>query len=102
MYGLRLRLKSILTNRLAVEVLHMVTEGLSNIRRHTHATRATIVLARHADRLVLRIENDCPDGVQPDRFTPWSITERAAALGGQAYVEQHEDSGTAVVVEIPL
>ncbi len=80
----------------------MVSEGLSNVRRHTEATRAKLVLMGYGDHLILRIENDVANGQVPEHFTPRSITERAAALGGQARVEQCEDGGTAVVVAIPL
>lgn len=35
-------------------------------------------------------------------FTPRSISERAAALGGRAQVQQSDDGGAVVVVDIPL
>jgi signal transduction histidine kinase len=43
--------------RLAQEVLHIVAEGLSNIRRHTAASRATIHLHAGDQRIRVRIEN---------------------------------------------
>src|SRR5262249_42860520 len=91
-----------INDRLAAEVFHMIVEGLSNIRRHTHAACANIGLARQNDSLILRIVNDGTDVVAPARFIPWSIAERAAALGGQARVEQVVGGGTQVTVEIPL
>jgi signal transduction histidine kinase len=89
--------------RLAAELFRMVTEGLSNIRRHTQSTNAVIRLARREGRLVLKIENDNPETYAFQPFTPRSITERAEDLGGQARVEQDQGSGhTVVTVEIPL
>jgi signal transduction histidine kinase len=88
-------------DRLAAEVFQMVAEGLSNIRRHTQATQAKIGLLRRNGYLVLRVENEGAPVTSPELFTPRSITERAAALGGQVLVER-TDEGTAVVVEIPL
>jgi signal transduction histidine kinase len=91
-----------INDRLVAEVFQMVVEGLSNIRRHTHATSASIGLAREKDSLILRIVNDGADAAAPARFIPWSIAERAAALGGQAHVEHTVGGSTQVTVEIPL
>ncbi|MFL5804937.1 MAG: histidine kinase [Roseiflexaceae bacterium] len=91
-----------INDRLAAEVFQMVVEGLSNIRRHTHATRASIGLASQDDRLIVRIANDDANGVVPTSFIPRSISERAAALGGQARVERIAEGGVQVIVEIPL
>jgi signal transduction histidine kinase len=89
-------------DRLAAEVFQMVIEGLSNIRRHTHAMHATIALARRDNQLVLRIEDAGVNGSAPAPYTPRSIAERAAALGGQVQVARRRDGGSAVIVEIPL
>jgi signal transduction histidine kinase len=88
-------------DRLVAEVFQMVVEGLSNIRRHTQAACASIGLTRHNDCLMLLIANDGADAA-PARFIPWSIAERAAALGGQVHVEHIAGGGTRVTVEIPL
>jgi signal transduction histidine kinase len=90
-----------LNDRLAAEVFQMVTEGLSNIRRHTHAMQANIVLGHDDSHAVLRIEDQGADGLALAPFTPRSITERARALGGRVCVDRHEH-GSAVIVEIPL
>jgi hypothetical protein len=45
-------------DRLAAEVFQMVVEGLSNIRRHTPALRATVGLECSHGHLILWIEND--------------------------------------------
>jgi signal transduction histidine kinase len=91
-----------INDRLAAEVFQMVVEGLSNIRRHTHAARAGIRLASQDDRLILLISNDDVNGIVPASFVPRSISERAAALGGQARVEHIAGGGAQVIVEIPL
>lgn len=90
-----------LNDSLAAEVFQMVTEGLSNIRRHTQATEATVKIECDDKRLILTIGNDLPAGEEFAAFTPRSITERAAALNGIARVAQ-TDSGTEIQVEIPL
>jgi signal transduction histidine kinase len=90
------------SNRLAAEVFQMVAEGLSNVRRHTSSTQATVGLTCQHGSLTLRIANDTAKEASPVSFTPHSITERATALGGRVHIEATQDRGTAVVVEIPL
>ena len=69
---------------------------------YTDALQATIGLACRDSHLILQIENERAAGQAPAPFTPRSLSERAEALGGHAYIEQHEDNRTAVVVDIPL
>lgn len=89
-----------INDRLGAEIVQLVREGLSNIRRHTAATHAAIRLHRNDGWLHIRIENDCPAG-PPVPFTPRSIAERAASLGGYTYVG-NTARATAVHVDIPL
>jgi signal transduction histidine kinase len=91
-----------INDRLAAEVFHIMTEGLSNIRRHTQAVTATITLAQELGHLILQINNDDADGEAVCPFMPRSITERATALGGRVRVERQGHAQTAVIVEIPL
>ncbi len=88
-------------DRLGAEVFQMVAEGLSNIRRHTHAANASVELLRENGCLMLRVKNE-GSHIPAKSFTPRSISERATALGGYARVEQLPDDGTTVVVQIPL
>ena len=89
-------------DRLAAEVFQMVAEGLSNVRRHTRSAQATVTLSCQDDHLHLSIANDVAPGAMLPPFTPRSITERAAALSGCAYVEWPEHGTTVIVVDIPL
>jgi signal transduction histidine kinase len=88
-------------DRLAAEVFQMVAEALSNVRRHTSAARAEVRIASTTDRLHLTVSNDTADPEGGD-FSPRSLVERAAALGGSVRVEAPAGGRTAVHVEIPL
>jgi signal transduction histidine kinase len=88
-------------DRLAAEVFQMVAEGLSNVRRHTSATRAEVRIRAADDRLHVTIANEAASPV-PSPFFPRSLGERAAALGGSVRVEPAASGTTAVHVEIPL
>lgn len=88
-------------DRICAEVVQIVREGLSNICRHTNARKGMVQL--HCDEAQLRIEIDNDNaGVMVLPFVPRSISERASALGGRAYVKQGAVDSTAVCVEIPI
>ena len=92
----------IVEDRVAAEVFQIVAEGLSNIRRHTTARCAHILLERVRDAIVIRIANPGLPGVAFRPFVPRSITDRAQALGGSARVSARPDGGALVEVTVPL
>jgi len=88
-----------LSDRLGAELFEMTAEALSNVRRHTGAHRAEVVVRRTDHAIALRVENDAGGEVQP--FDPRSLGEHAHALGGS--LDIHRSGGTtAVVISIPL
>jgi signal transduction histidine kinase len=93
-------------DRLAAELIKIVHEGLSNVRKHSSATASKITLERADRSLLISIENDDPrtddEGAARAQFTPRSISERAEELGGHVEVERAPDGRTLVRVEIPL
>ena len=86
---------------LASEIFQMVTEGFSNIRRHTHSHRAEAELDCSESEFVLNIKNSNENGT-PANFHPRSLAERAAALGGQLKIYTDEENQTVVNIRIPL
>ena len=84
------------------EVMHIVREGLSNIRRHTCAERATISLREAQGRLFLELINDKAREAAKQKFYPRSIGERATELGGRVSVRHSAGNRTVVAVELPL
>jgi signal transduction histidine kinase len=89
-------------DRLAAEVFQLVAEALSNVRRHTSATRAEVRIACAEERLTLTVTNDGSPAAARAGFVPRSLGERAAALGGSLRIGHLEAGKTAVEVEIPL
>jgi signal transduction histidine kinase len=93
----------VIKDRLAAELIQIVQEGLSNIRKHTSATTSKISVQRVNGSVALTIENNRArfDSLsQP--FTPRSIAERAHELGGEVDVTCGPDDRTIVKVQIPL
>lgn len=88
-------------DRLAVDLVGMISEGLSNVRRHTASRWARLSLRGEGDVLHLALTNEnspwgCPD------FIPKSIRNRARELGGDAWVDCGAAAETTVRVQIPL
>ena len=90
-----------INDRLGAEVFQLVSEGMSNIRRHTIAKRGAVKLRRNQGWLHIRIENESPGGPALP-FVPRSISQRASSLGGFAYVATRDDGATVVNIDIPV
>ncbi|HXQ71389.1 MAG TPA: histidine kinase [Pyrinomonadaceae bacterium] len=89
-------------DRLAAELIQIVQEGLSNIRKHTDATTSRISVQRVNGSVALTIENNRARIDPAEPFTPRSIAERAHELGGEVNVICGPDDRTVVRVQIPL
>ncbi len=86
-------------------VFHITREALSNVARHSHASRASVVL-RH-DQGSVRLEiNDNGVGFEPGQErapTHQGLTNmagRAARHGGQLSVESAAGAGTRIIVTL--
>jgi signal transduction histidine kinase len=89
------------SDRLATELLQLVHEGLSNICKHTLAQKGLVDIHFSETVLKIKIENENKNSPVID-FTPRSISERAAGLGGMVHVNQGQGGNTVVTVEIPV
>ncbi len=90
-----------INDRMTAEVLQIVREGLSNICRHTLAQFGALRLQRSAGWLHIQIENVGASAPVP-AFSPRSITERVASLGGRVRVHSEADGFTSVHIQIPV
>jgi signal transduction histidine kinase len=100
-----------INDRLAAELFQIVTEGLSNIRRHALCNDASVDVACRDGKIRLQIKNRRSAGTgnfyeethqeEPAIFTPRSISERASLLGGETLVS-FDKNYTVVTVAIPL
>lgn len=90
-----------INDRMAAEVLQIVREGLSNICRHTMAQCGALRLQRSTGWLHIQIENDGARVPVAD-FSPRSITQRVASLGGLVRVHSDADGFTSVQIQIPV
>jgi signal transduction histidine kinase len=105
-YGLDVMLEvdaaAAINDRMAAEVFQIVTEGISNICKHTRARTAGVFVSQDGGQLAIDIFNPAADaqGHTTAPFRPRSISERAAALGGTLEIES-DAKQTLLRIRIP-
>ena len=109
--GIRVELESRLhDDRLPEEIetvlYRIVQEALTNIVKHAHAERVSIVVTQKPGSIGAIIEDD-GRGFDPELDVDGGIgligmRERVALLDGSLTIESRRDAGTTLVVEVPL
>lgn len=84
----------------------IVQEALTNVIRHSKATRVDVLLERREDQIILIVEDngigfDPGDSVGSDRLGLFGIRERAEMLNGTLTIESDPKNGTTLFVEVP-
>ncbi|MFQ5594523.1 MAG: GAF domain-containing protein [Anaerolineae bacterium] len=91
----------------ALHLLRIAQESLTNVRRHSQASRVSVRLTRQNNDLELTVADDGA-GFEPElrqdrrRVGLASMRERARSLGGQLTLATGPDQGTRVTVRVPL
>lgn len=88
-------------------VFRIIQEGLTNVAKHSAATKARISLTLRKAELVLRLSDN---GVgltenslsKPDSFGVIGMLERACHLGGQLSLTTPPGKGTVLTLRLPL
>jgi signal transduction histidine kinase len=92
-----------------IQLMRIIQEALSNIRKHARATNAIVSFGRTADGLTIEV-SDNGQGFDPERLvrTGWprfglqTMRERAQAIGGKCDIVSSPGHGTIVTVQVPL
>ena len=96
-----------LDDQCATALFRILQESLNNVARHARASKVRIDLHRHADMLTMTIR-DNGVGMQPGSrnrtgsFGLVGIEERVNILGGSFSISSGPDTGTTIVVTIPV
>jgi two-component system, NarL family, sensor histidine kinase UhpB len=87
-----------------IEMVRIVQEALTNIRRHSGARRATITLGAADDEMWIEVEDDGRGfgAGNPPGMGLTGMRERALAIGGELEVESEENVGTRVRLRVVL
>lgn len=90
-----------------VEVLHIVQEALTNVRKHARASNVDISYGRDGSDLLLRIKDDGAgmSDLRAQESTGHGLQnmrERALALHGDIRMERNDIKGTMVTLRLPI
>lgn len=92
-----------------VQLLRIIQEALSNVRKHSRASRAKVELRRSSGKLDVAIQDNGEgfDPVSPTRgefphFGLYTMQERAEAVGGTLEISSELGKGTRVSARIPV
>ena len=94
-----------------IHLYRLVQEGLNNIRKHAHATRATIKIMGASPNIILRIEDDGKGFDvkarelaldKEKRLGIRSMKERVNLLGGQMTIHSRLMEGTKIFIKYPI
>jgi signal transduction histidine kinase len=92
------------------DLLFIAREALSNVARHSGATRASLMLAEEGETLVLCIEDngrgfDPAARTGPDRHGRHqglvNMRDRAIGMRGTFAIERPDGGGTRIIVRVP-
>jgi signal transduction histidine kinase len=94
-----------LTDSQKIVLFRVVQEALSNVRKHSEATRVSVLLRSTRTFVDLSVEDDgCgfdPSRLSIDRLGLAGISERVRLLGGAVEVETSPGAGTTVRATLP-
>jgi two-component system NarL family sensor kinase len=82
-------------------------EGLNNVVKHAHATRAAVSLHAGPENVVLCVEDDGrgfdfnPEDVPTDHFGLRIMRERMAEIGGTLRIKSQSGKGTTITASWP-
>jgi signal transduction histidine kinase len=92
-----------------LQIVRIIQESLTNVRKHARATKARVDVHRNDGRILVSISDDGlgfnPDGTARGEFPKFGLTtmrERAASIDGSLAVESAAGSGTTVRFTMPL
>jgi signal transduction histidine kinase len=88
------------SGELVEQVLHILREGMTNVRRHADAVSAAIRVGMDGPDVLITLDDDGV-GLRPGARLPWSLTSRVSELGGVIRVARDERHGAHLAIEIP-
>jgi signal transduction histidine kinase len=91
-----------LPERVESSAYFAVAEALTNVVKHSKATRAQVTMSRTGALLVMEVQDDGTGGADPARGTGLTgLSDRVAAAGGRLLLASPAGGPTLVRVELP-
>lgn len=92
----------------ALSIFRIAQEALNNIGKHSRATKATVLLARDGDHVVLSVSDNGTGFTAASRplagrgIGLGNMRERAGAVGGSFQLDSKPGKGTTLIVRAPI
>ncbi len=100
--SLDVRLEKRLPSAVESAAYFVISEALTNVATHAHATAATVTVARSGDHLVVEVRDDGVGGADPARGTGLQgLRDRITGLHGTMHVLSPPGGPTIIGVELP-
>ena len=80
----------------------IVAEALTNVVKHSQATRAEVSVQADDRKLQIEVRDDGVGGANPGGHGLIGLRDRATALGGNLQVTSADDGGTVVTSTLPI
>lgn len=91
-----------LAERIEVAAYYVVSESLTNIGKHAHATMASVRVTRSAETIVVEVIDDGVGGADTERGTGLrGLADRVEAVGGRLRIWSTAGQGTRLEAEFP-
>jgi signal transduction histidine kinase len=91
-----------LPERVELTAFYLVSESLTNIGKHAHASHAVVQIAVAQETLFVEVSDDGVGGAATENGTGLrGLADRVEALGGRLRVWSPAEGGTRVRAEIP-
>jgi signal transduction histidine kinase len=88
-----------------IQLLRIIQESLTNVRRHANASRVVVSVQETEARLRVEISDNgqgfAPQAIPDDKLGLRIMRERAVSVGGRVEVESAGGAGTRLIVELP-
>lgn len=96
-----------LTEEITAAAFRILQESLTNIARHSHASKVEIELSRRDNEFIMRISDNGVGFYQNDRrkgnaFGLLGIRERILFFGGKLIIDSNQNTGTTLFISIPV
>jgi signal transduction histidine kinase len=94
-----------LTPASEIQLLRIIQEGLTNIRRHANAHRIRLRVDEGLEEIMVSIQDDGkgfdPENVTSEGFGLKIMSERAASVGGRITIYSKDGQGTTLEIILP-
>jgi signal transduction histidine kinase len=83
-------------------VYFVVAEALTNVVKHSQATRAQVTVVVANRTLRVEVRDDGIGGADPEGHGLQGMADRVAALRGRLHIDTSRAGGTRLAAELPL